>query len=55
MVQTFKDRGLDLGEAVAKRRYRCLTTGIESNVAGVVRAQRARGIDSTPKNRIQIN
>jgi hypothetical protein len=54
MIQTFKDRGLDLGESI-RRRYRCLVTGIESNVAGVVRAQRARGIDPTPENRIQIN
>ncbi len=36
-------------------KYRCLVTGKESNLPGIKRYQKKRGIDPTPENRTRIN
>jgi hypothetical protein len=43
------------GVASGKVRYRCAITGKISTAAGVVTWQKARGIPTTPENRIRIN
>ncbi len=35
-------------------KYRCLICGVESNLAGVVRAQKKRGIQPIPENRVRL-
>ena len=53
MKQSFRDQGLVVGSNLVER-YRCKITGKESNVAGIVRIQKKRGIDPIPENRIRL-
>jgi hypothetical protein len=53
MKQSFLDQGLVVGSNLVER-YRCKITGKESNVAGIVRIQKKRGIDPIPENRIRL-